>query len=200
MLLNQDLPQLDIPSDLIHLGIGQPSTHLLPIEKMEKAAARSLSGRSLPGRSFLAYGNAKGNENFRQNLAGFLTGEYPNPVTPDQLLITNGNSQALDMVCTLFTRPGDTVFVEEPTYFLALKIFADHHLKLVSIPVDDNGLKTDVLRKKLETQSPAFLYTIPTHHNPSSVTLSSQRRQDLAGICGKKNLLVVADEVYHFLG
>jgi len=196
MTLNQPLPQINLPPDMIHLGIGQPSSHLLPLKEMEKAAALSLSkGKNF----FLAYGEEQGNNNFRKTLANFLTDQYSIQVAPDQLLITNGNSQGLDFICTLFTRPGDTVLVEEPSYFLALKIFADHKLNLVSIPVDNNGLIIDVLKERLETLTPAFLYTIPTYHNPSSVTLSSSRRKELIQICAQKNLLVVADEVYHFL-
>ena len=193
---NQTLPQIDLPRDMIHLGIGQPSNHLLPIKELEKAAAHCLSKENS---FFLAYGEERGNANFRQTLAKFLTGRYPNRVDPEQLLITNGNSQALDFICTLFTKPGDTVLVEEPSYFLALRIFADRKLNLVSIPVDDNGLVTDVLRKKLETLKPSFLYTIPTYHNPASVTLPLKRRENLVEICAQNDLLVVADEVYHFL-
>ena len=196
MDINQTLPQVDLPPNMIHLGLGQPSNHLLPIKELEKAAAHCLSKENS---FFLAYGEERGNANFRQTLAEFLTGQYPNPVDPGQLMITNGNSQALDFICTLFARPGDTVLVEEPSYFLALRIFADRKLNLVSIPVDDNGMVTDVLKKKLETLKPSFLYIIPTYHNPASVTLSFKRRQDLVKICAQKDLLVVADEVYHFL-
>ncbi len=193
---NQTLPQIDLPRDMIHLGIGQPSNHLLPIKELEKAAAHCLSKENS---FFLAYGEERGNANFRQTLTKFLTGQYPNRVDPEQLLITNGNSQALDFIFTLFTNPGDTVLVGEPSYFLALRIFADRKLNLVSIPVDDNGLVTDVLRKKLETLKPSFLYTIPTYHNPASVTLPLKRRENLVEICAQNDLLVVADEVYHFL-
>jgi 2-aminoadipate transaminase len=196
MDFNQGLPQIDLPPNMIHLGLGQPSSHLLPLKEMEKAAAHSLSKDD---RSFLAYGAEQGNENFRETLAEFLTSQYPNRVDPTQLLITNGNSQALDFICTLFTRPGDTVLVEEPSYFLALKIFADHKLNLVGIPVDDNGLVTDILKERLKTLTPAFLYTIPTFHNPSSVTLSLKRREELVRICAQNNLLLVADEVYQLL-
>ncbi len=196
MDINHTLPQVDLPPDMIHLGLGQPSNSLLPIKELDKAAAHCLSKEN---RFFLAYGEERGNANFRQTLADFLTGQYPNPVDPGQLLITNGNSQALDFICTLFTSPGDTVLVEEPSYFLALRIFADHKLNLVSIPVDDNGIITDVLKKKLETLKPSFLYIIPTYHNPASVTLSYNRRQELVKICAQKDLLVVADEVYHLL-
>jgi len=196
MMFNQTLPQVDLPPDMIHLGLGQPSIHLLPIKVMEKAAAHCLSKGK---RFFLAYGEERGNANFRQTLADFLTGQYPGPVDPEHLLITNGNSQALDFICTQFARPGDTVLVEEPSYFLALRIFADHKLNLVGIPVDDNGIITHILKKKLETLKPAFLYTIPTYHNPASVTLSANRRKELVKICAHHHLLVVADEVYHFL-
>ena len=196
MIQKQALPQIDLPPEMIHLGIGQPSNHLLPLNEMEKAAASSLSKGE---NHFLAYGKAEGNVSFRKTLAGFLSDYYPDRVEPEQLLITNGNSQALDFICTCFTRPGDTVIVEEPSYFLALKIFADHNLNLVSIPVDDNGIITDMLEERLEKLKPAFLYTIPTYHNPASVTLSLKRREKLARVCAQKDLLVVADEVYHLL-
>ncbi len=202
MDFNQGLPQIDLPSqinlpsNMIHLGLGQPSNHLLPLKEMKKAAAQSLSKDD---RSFLAYGEDQGNANFRETLARFLTSQGPNRVDPAQLLVTNGNSQALDFICTLFTRPGDTVLVEEPSYFLALKIFADHKLNLIGIPVDDNGLVTEVLKERLKTLTPAFLYTIPAFHNPASVTLSLKRREELVRICGQKNLMLVADEVYQFL-
>lgn len=196
MSFNMALPQINLPRDMIHLGIGQPSNHLLPLKVMETSAAHCLAKKET---FFLAYGEERGNANFRETLAEFLTGHYPDPVAPDQVLITNGNSQALDFICTLFARPGDTVLVEEPSYFLALRIFADHNVNLVSIPVDDNGLSTSVLKERLETLTPAFLYTIPTYHNPASVTLSLERRKEMIRICAHKKVLVVADEVYHFL-
>lgn len=190
------LPQIKIPPDMIHLGIGQPSSSLLPLKEMEQAAAHCLSKKNS---FFLAYGEAQGNEAFRQTLAQFLTSQYPNSVSARDLFITNGNSQALDFICTLFTNPGDTVLVEEPSYYLALKIFADRRLNIVSIPVDEKGIDTDLLQQKLETLKPAFLYTIPVYHNPSGVTLSMKRRKQLVQISAHNNLLVIADEVYHFL-
>jgi 2-aminoadipate transaminase len=195
-LPDSQLPQIQLAPDMIHLGLGQPSASLLPIREMETAAGICLGNDEV---FFLAYGEARGNSTFRQTLADFLIDQYQKPMEPDQLLITSGISQALDFICTLFARPGDTIFVEEPSYFLALKIFGDHHLNLVSIPVDENGLDTKVLEEKLASMSPAFLYIIPTYQNPSSVTLSPERREALARISAQKKLLVVADEVYHFL-
>lgn len=190
------LPQIHLAPGMIHLGIGQPTSTLLPLEDLKFAADHCLGRDQV---FFLAYGEERGNHTFRETWADFLTQHYQQPVGPADLLITNGASQALDLVCTLFAKPGDTVLVEAPSYFLALKIFKDHHLNLVSIPVDENGLVTQVLEERLETLSPAFLYTIPSYHNPASVTLSLTRRKELIQIAARKNLLVVADEVYYFL-
>jgi len=108
-------------------------------------------------------------------------------------------SQALDLICTLYTRPGDLIFVEEPTYFLALRIFADHHLRVVSLPMDEEGLVVEVLEERLAKQRPVFLYTIPTHQNPTGVTLSVNRRRRLVQLSKEFDFLILADEVYHLL-
>lgn len=182
--------------EIIHLGIGQPDPGLLPVKELEQAAVRALR---TDDPFFLNYGSEQGNENFLESLAKFLSSQYPSPVVPEQLFITNGNSQALDLVCTLFTRPGDTILVEEPSFFLAFKIFADHGLNVVSIPMDENGLIIREVRETLKKLNPAFLYTVPTYHNPAGVTLSNDRRRELAEICSENQVLIVADEVYHFL-
>ena len=113
--------------------------------------------------------------------------------------MTAGASQALDLICTLYTQPGDVVFVEEPSYFLALRIFADHRLRVVGVPTDAEGLRIDALEELLRQQRPAFLYTIPTHQNPAGFTLPLARRRRLVELAQQHGFLVVADEVYHLL-
>ncbi len=187
-------PQNQIPSGMIDLAIGQPSPWLLPLEVIASACADfGRWGKT----DLLAYGFEQGDKGFRSALAAWLNPIYGRPVDPGELLVTNGASLALDLVCTLFARSGDTIFVEEPTYFLARKIFADHQLKPVALPMDADGLITDALEEELRRSRPAFLYTIPTFHNPTSVTLSAARREKLAEVSRRYDLLVVADEVYH---
>jgi len=190
------IPQLDIAPNMIHLGLGQPSNFLLPVGDIQKASATALSNKNP---FYLAYGEEQGNANFRKTLATFLTDHYNYPVVDNQLLITNGNSQGLEFICTFFTQPGDTIFVEEPSYFLALKIFKNHKLNIVGIPMDEKGLNIEGLQKKLKKETPKFIYTIPTFHNPASVTLSLKRRKELTKICHENHILLVADEVYHLL-
>lgn len=188
--------QKEIPAGMIDLGIGQPAPALLPVDLVAEAAAHC-TGLREPG--LLAYGFEQGEGRFRAALAGFLAERYAVPIDPGHLLVTSGASQALDLICSLFTRAGDTVFVEEPTYFLALKIFADHRLRVVPVPMDADGLIVEALAEPLRKEKPAFLYTVPTYHNPASTCLAESRRERLVALCRENGVLLVADEVYHLL-
>ncbi len=188
--------QLNIPAGMINFGVGQPDPKLLPLEAMRQAVGHRL-GYDDP--FLLAYGVEQGDGHFRIALADFLSKGYGTAVEPNDLFVTTGISQGLDFVCTLFSQPGDTIFVEEPTYFLALSIFADHHLNIVGIPTDADGLNIEALEEKLAEHQPVFLYTIPAFHNPSGVTLSAARRERLVALSHEHNFLIVADEVYHLL-
>ena len=118
---------------------------------------------------------------------------------PDHLFITAGVSQALDLICALHTRPGDTIIVEEPSYFLALSIFADYGLEIIGTPIDENGIIIETLEEKVLKYNPIFIYTIPTFHNPTGVTLSASRRKQLVSLSEKYDFFIVADEVYQML-
>lgn len=196
--MNTFLPvtQIQIPSGFIDLGIGDPQLSLLPIELIRQGAENCFAQNDP---SFLQYGAEQGNGYFRLTLAKFLSAGYGSPVEPESLFVTSGVSSGLDLICTLFTQPGDTIFVEEPTYFLALRIFADHGLRLVPIPTDEEGLVLDALEEKLAEIRPKFLYLIPAFQNPSGHTLTQERRERLVELCQERDFLIVADEVYHFL-
>ena len=193
-----DIPiaQLNLSPGMIDFGIGQPGPALLPLAMLRNVAAIRLEGNDA---SFLAYGAEQGNGYFRAALAAFLAEHYHIPVGADQLFVTTGVSTGLDLLCTLFARPGDTIFVEEPSYFLALRIFADHHLKIVSLPMDENGLIIQAVEERLSRHKPVFLYTVPTFHNPFSITLAADRRKQLVELSRKYDFLIIADEVYHLL-
>ena len=188
--------QVNVPAGLIDFGIGQPSPSLLPLDLMRQAVAHRLEQNDP---YFLAYGVEQGDGYLRLALAQFLSEGYGVPVEAEQLFITASASQGLDLICTLLTQAGDTIFVEEPSYFLALRIFTDHRLNVVSLPVDENGLNLEALEEALTRYRPVFLYTIPTFHNPSSATLSTERRQRLVRLSQEHNFTIVADEVYQLL-
>ena len=188
--------QLNLSPEIIDLGVGQPSPSLLPLPLVKEAADKLFADSE---GDFLAYGPEEGDGYFRRSLAGYLTSSYQSPVQSEQLFITGGASQALDLICTLLTSSGDTIFCEDPTYFLSLKIFADHDLNVVGLPLDKQGLDVSALEKKLRFATPKFVYLIPTFHNPAGTTLSQERRTALVELAEKHGFCIVADEVYHLL-
>jgi DNA-binding transcriptional MocR family regulator len=181
---------------VIDFGNGQPSLSLLPVDALRTAADHFLAHRDA---AWLQYGADQGEAGFRAALAAFLSRRYGVPVGADEVMTTTGNSQALDLICTRFTKPGDTIFVEAPTYFLALDVFRDHGLHVVGIPIDGDGMRLDALHEALAVHQPVLLYTIPSFQNPTGITLSAARRQPMLAACAARDVLVVADEVYQLL-
>lgn len=188
--------QANITPGVIDFSYGQPGPDLLPLDLLRRAADLGMSTKDP---AFLYYGYEQGDGYFRLALADFLQARYGIPVGVEELFVSAGVSQALDLLCTLFTQPGDVIFVEEPTYHLALRIFADHRLKVVSIPIDREGLLIHELQRALVKHRPVFLYTIPVFQNPSGVTLSTARRKKLLELSQEYEFLIIADEVYHLL-
>ncbi len=188
--------QIEFRADFIDLGIGQPAFSLLPTRLIKQAADHRLAHDAA---AYLQYGAEQGDGYFREILAQFLSDGYGFNVQSDRLFVSSGASQALDLICTLFVPPGAVVCVEEPSYFLALNILADHRLRVVSLPTDEHGLIVAGLEERLAQLHPAMLYLIPTFQNPTGATLPRERRERLVQLSREYDFLIVADEVYHFL-
>lgn len=180
---------------VIDLGPGHPSTDLLPLELLRSAAQGALAADP----SVLQYGAEQGSEMFRRQLAAVLETEAGVATDPDALFVTGGASQALDILCTLYTRPGQTVLVAEPTYFLALRVFADRGLNVVPVPCDEHGPLPEALDAALAAHRPALFYLVPIFGNPTGVTLTAERRAAVVELTAGTSTLVVADEVYRLL-
>ncbi|MFK7803954.1 MAG: PLP-dependent aminotransferase family protein [Anaerolineae bacterium] len=190
--------QVDIREGLINLAVGQPGFSILPTELIQKAAVHCFG---LNDPETLNYGPEQGDAYFRESLAKFLTPHYGFPVHRDELFVSTSNSSAIDLVCAMFTQPGDTVFIEEPTYFLALSIFqVDYALNVVPIPVDEHGINLEAFEAALAKHRPKFVYTIPSYHNPTGVSMSQERRERLHQLAQEHDFLIMADEVYQLLG
>ncbi|MGE5378247.1 MAG: PLP-dependent aminotransferase family protein [Bacteroidota bacterium] len=188
--------QTPTPPHIIDLGLGDPDPSLFPVDAIARAAQECFKQRDA---FFLQYGTEQGDGYFRLALARFLSRHYGLPAEPGGIFVTAGVSSALALLCTCFTQAGDTIFIEEPTYFLAPKIFGDHRLNIVSIPIDENGLMIEALEEKLKYNRPKFLYTIPVHHNPAGTILAETRRAQLLELARQHDFLILADEVYQLL-
>ncbi len=184
------------PPGTINLGIGQPSADLLPVDLIREAS-ESFFSEAHPFE--LNYGVLPGDERFLESLAGYLSEGYGVSVSPESLFVSGGSSQALDLVSTTFSRSGETVFVEEPSYFLAFQIFRDHGLKVVGVPIDADGMRIDAMEALLPEHDPALVYIIPSYHNPGGHCMSAERRERLMELSQQHGFLLVADEVYQLL-
>ena len=182
--------QVTKPDHLVDLGVGQPDPDLLPVGLFQSSAL---------ARHQLAYGAEIGDARFRQTLATWLTADCGCTVAPDNLMVTTGSSNALDMICTRLARAGDTVLVESPTYFIALNQLAEHGLNVVGVPLDDEGIQLGMLESALRRHKPAFIYTIPSFQNPTGITQSDTRRRQLVSLAKQYQCPLVADEVYQSL-
>jgi 2-aminoadipate transaminase len=192
---------ISIPEGVIDLGWGHPSARLHPVAALQQAAAHTFAHT---GVAALQYGAEQGFGPLLESLAAFLSCQdaYTMSVGPETLFLTGGASQALDLTCTLFTRPGHTVFVEEPTYYLVQRIMRDHHLQVVGVPTDAFGLRPEALEAMLNDVSvplPTLLYTIPTFQNPAGSVLPAERRRALVELARQYGFTVAADEVYQLL-
>lgn len=180
----------------INFSVGQPSADLLPLALLNDACARFFAG-AVPLE--LNYGERQGDLRFRAALASFLNAAGDSSAAADDLMLTGGISQALDFACGRFTRPGDTVFVEEPSYPYAFPIFRDHGLNIVGIPLDGQGMDLDRCERELKRHRPKLLYTIPSFHNPTGQTLGQERRERLIELARQHGFIILADEVYQLL-
>jgi DNA-binding transcriptional MocR family regulator len=124
---------------------------------------------------------------------------------PDDILVTTGSQQALDLISRIFIDPGDVVLVEAPSYVGALGTFAQYEARVVHVEMDQSGLSPDALRDAIKTLRYQglrikFLYLIPNYQNPTGVTMPSERRKEILDICREEKIFVVEDNPYGLLG
>jgi 2-aminoadipate transaminase len=192
--------QLAIKPGVFDLTWGQPDPKLMPVAEMQRATEIALKKF---GADMLGYGADAGAGPLLAWLSERIS-QSERALEPEQIMITAGNSDALDQISTLFTEPGDTVLVEAPTYHLAVRILRDHQLDIIPVETDEEGLRVNALQETLTElkhsgKHPKFLYTIPTFHNPMSATLSEARRRGLIKVAAAERLLIVEDDVYREL-
>ena len=186
----------------VEFAYGDPDPTLLPVGLVRDAADRLLRRADAAGA--LVYGPNPGPRALREAIVARVAERERLSLAPDQILISGGNSQALGQVLTDLTRPGDAVFVEVPTYSLALGVLADHPVEVTGVPMDDAGLDVDALEAAVRLargagRRPRLLYTIPTFHNPAGVSLASRRREHLLELARREGLIVAEDDVYREL-
>lgn len=187
----RELLALTQQGDVISFAGGLPSPDVFPVEEIREAAVHVLSEQ---GSLALQYGATEGYAPFRELLVRHM-GRYGISVGPENVLVTAGSQSGLDLLAKLLLDPGDLVVTEAPTYLGALQAFRVYEPEIACVPLDDAGLRTDLLEEHLRRR-PKFVYVLPNFQNPSGTTLSLARRKELVELCHRHHVLLVEDDPY----
>jgi len=187
--------------EIVSLAGGMPYVTALPLDAVGDMAGQLVAQR---GAAALQYGSAQGDPALREGICEVMALEGIR-AHPDEVVVTVGSQQALDLITRIFVDPGDVVLAEAPSYVGALGTFASYQAQVVHVPMDDDGLVPDALGESLarlqaQSRRVKFLYTVPSFHNPAGVTLSEPRRAEVLGICQRAGVLVIEDNPYGLLG
>ena len=187
---------LKIPNDpeLISFAAGNPAPESFPVDAMSRIAATIFESRAA---SALQYGVSEGYTPLRDITKKRMTEKYGILSENDDLIITSGGQQAIEMTAKIFLNEGDVVLCEDPSFVGALNAFRSYGVKLVGIPMDDEGMKMDVLEEKLQSEKNVkIIYTIPTFQNPMGSTMSLERRKKFLELADKYDVMIIEDSPY----
>ena len=178
---------------IISFAGGFPDSALFDVEGIRAASNRALDEDA---GAALQYGATEGYQPLRQQLASFMQAKGAKSVAADQLIVTTGSQQALDLLGKTMISPGDKVLVEGPTFLATIQCFRLYGAELISAPIDAQGVQTDKLEELIAQHRPALVYLIPTFGNPSGATLSLERRKRVLELAVKYQTLIVEDDPY----
>jgi len=187
-------------ADVISFGGGMPDPSTFPVEDIAKIVSYVLE--AYPHRA-LQYGSTEGVAELRQEIAKFSESYAGIKARPENIIVTVGSQEALELLGRVFIDPGDVVITENPTYMAALQAWRVYQPKLVGVPMDEHGMVVEALEeavRKLRAEGARikFVYTIPTAQNPSGLTMTQDRRKYLLEVAERYDLLVVEDDPYSY--
>ena len=196
----RDLLKVTRRPDIISFAGGLPAPETFPVKELEEISCQLLREK---GATALQYGPTEGEATLRQELAKLLPQEKDS-IKPENILVTTGSQQGLDIVSKIFLDPNDIVVLELPTYIGGLQAFAAYRARMIGVPQDDHGMRTDLLEKLLaklvrRKKNPKFIYVVPDFQNPSGVTMSLERRKAVLNLAYKHGIPIVEDSPYRDL-
>jgi 2-aminoadipate transaminase len=186
--------------DIISFAGGLPAPETFPLKDIEDISCQILREK---GNVALQYGPTEGEGVFREQVAKLLAIEKPT-IRPENVLITSGSQQGLDIIGRVFLDPNDIAIVELPSYIGGLQAFTAYRAKLVGVPQDDQGIRTDLLERTLKKlastkKKPKFIYVVPDFQNPSGVTMTLERRKKLLQLAYRYKIPIIEDSPYRDL-
>jgi 2-aminoadipate transaminase len=185
---------------MISFAGGLPASETFPVKELEEISCEMLRQR---GATALQYGTTEGEAPLREEISKWMMHEK-STVKPENILVTAGSQQGLDIVSKVFLDPRDIVIVELPSYIGGLQAFAAYRAKMIGVPQDEHGMRMDMLEKVLarlakRKKKPKFIYVVPDFQNPSGVTLTLERRKKLLELAYRYEIPILEDSPYRDL-
>lgn len=187
----RELLKLTQNPEIISFAGGLPAPEVFPVDAFQKAACRVLDNH---GAQALQYAATEGYTPLREWIVEYMA-RYGIQATVDNVLITSGSQQALDLIGKVMINPGDLILTEKPTYLGALQAWRSYQAEFTSVPIDDEGIRIDMLEEAL-CGGPKFMYILPNFQNPGGVTLSLRRRKQLIEIADRYGVPIIEDDPY----
>ena len=179
---------------IISFAGGLPAPELFPVKEMKATVDKVFEEH---GQEAMQYGAAKGVTALREVIQQHVKEKENVDSELDNVLVTTGSEQALDLVGKAFVDPGDTVLVEQPTYLCALDVFRSYGANFASVEMDEDGMKMDALEEALKANpNTKLIYTVPNFQNPTGRTMTEERRKQLAELAEKYDVYVLEDNPY----
>lgn len=190
-IIRETLKMMATPG-MISLGGANPAPELFPLREFQEACRYVLEHE---GSQALQYSVTEGYPPLKQYLMEKMQ-RYGVPAQQENILIVNGSQQALDLVGKVFIDPGDTILTDCPTYLGAIQAWTAYEARFVTVPLDEDGTRVDLMEDVLKREPVKFIYCLPNFHNPAGVTLSLERRQKLVDLAAKYGVFIVEDDPY----
>ena len=180
--------------EVVSLSAGNPSPEAFPIEEIKEISARLLEENPI---GVLQYSVTEGYPQLRETLKEYMKSHHNVGRDFDDILITTGAQQIMDLATKSLVNEGDVVITEAPSFIGSLNTFRSYNAKLVGVNIDDDGMNMEELEKALKTHKNArFIYTIPNFQNPSGITMSLEKRKKIYELAKKYNVLILEDNPY----
>lgn len=179
---------------MISFAAGNPSPEAFPSADIEKITENILKNNSITA---LQYSVTEGYEPLRNTMKKYIKAKFSSFKEDDELIITSGAQQVMDLMTKAFVNKGDTVICEAPTFIGSLNTFRSYGANLVGVPVDKDGMNIELLEKALkENKNTKFIYTIPNFQNPTGITMSFEKRKEVYSLAKKYGVLIIEDNPY----
>ncbi len=188
-----DILRYSLDPSVISFSMGSPARELYPVDAIREIVDEVLANDS---QRSLSYGSTDGWQPLKKAYLEHVAKPKGVIASEDEVVVTTGSTQGVDLLTQILIDPGDCILVESPTYLNTISVFKKYEAKLVSVKMDDEGIIISDLEEKIKLHKPKMLYTIPTFQNPSGKTLLVERRKMIADLASEYDMIVLEDDPY----